>query len=367
VELPQFNPFTPIFGKVPPFMAGREHIISDIVSAFDSAGNDPNLLTIFTGPRGTGKTALLSYLASVAQQHGWIAVNLSCKSGMLEDSLIQAYAAGSQFLDTPAPTKITGVNIAEIMGVQFGQNSAYKTNWRKLMGDVIDDLNRQNVGLLFTIDEVRPKTAEMIEFADVCQHFVRENKKIAVMMAGLPSNVSSLVSNEAVSFLRRARMRHLGRIADSEVAQALNTSILQAGRTVDSAAVEAATAAIDGFAYMIQLVGYRMWAQNPSQNNITLPDVQAAIPQAKSELEDGVLYATYCELSDGDIDFLAAMLEDPQVTKQADLAARLNRSAGQVRIYKERLKSQGIIAEERRGYLKFELPYFREYLQSKLG
>lgn len=49
------NPFTPTFGIVPPYMAGRTYVIEDIVRALDRGPGDPNLATIFIGARGTGK------------------------------------------------------------------------------------------------------------------------------------------------------------------------------------------------------------------------------------------------------------------------------------------------------------------------
>lgn len=57
------SPFTSTFRSVPPFLAGREHILRDINRGFMSGPGDPNLSTIFTGARGTGKTALLSLLS----------------------------------------------------------------------------------------------------------------------------------------------------------------------------------------------------------------------------------------------------------------------------------------------------------------
>ena len=50
------NPFTPIFGKVPACMAGREHLADDMRAAFRSEGNDPNLVSLhhtFTAPGAT--------------------------------------------------------------------------------------------------------------------------------------------------------------------------------------------------------------------------------------------------------------------------------------------------------------------------
>lgn len=56
------NPFTPSFGRVPPILIGRSRLIADMTRAFDSKGDDPRLCTVFTGQRGTGKTAPYEHL-----------------------------------------------------------------------------------------------------------------------------------------------------------------------------------------------------------------------------------------------------------------------------------------------------------------
>lgn len=48
------NPFTPTFGSVPPFLAGREHILRDINRGFINGPGDPNLST-FYGRKGNGQ------------------------------------------------------------------------------------------------------------------------------------------------------------------------------------------------------------------------------------------------------------------------------------------------------------------------
>ena len=68
------NPFTPSFGEVPAHLAGRQQIIRDLDRAFLSQRRRPELTSIFSGARGTGKTALMSSLATRAESHGWIAV-----------------------------------------------------------------------------------------------------------------------------------------------------------------------------------------------------------------------------------------------------------------------------------------------------
>lgn len=55
------NPFTPSFGVLPRQFAGRTNILTEIGAALTSEGSDPALTAIFVGPRGCGKTCLLSY------------------------------------------------------------------------------------------------------------------------------------------------------------------------------------------------------------------------------------------------------------------------------------------------------------------
>ena len=61
-ETVRANPFTPVFGKVPPFMAGREQVIHDIAAALVSNGNSPDICFSFRGRTRNGKnlTAHLS-------------------------------------------------------------------------------------------------------------------------------------------------------------------------------------------------------------------------------------------------------------------------------------------------------------------
>lgn len=54
------NPFTPSFGEIPVYLAGRREIIDACSRAFLSERRRPELTTLFSGARGTGKTALLS-------------------------------------------------------------------------------------------------------------------------------------------------------------------------------------------------------------------------------------------------------------------------------------------------------------------
>lgn len=206
----------------------------------------------------------------------------------------------------------------------------------------------------------------MIELAAIYQHFIRDGYKVSLLMAGLPHNVSALLNDKTVSFLRRAQRYKLGRIADFEVADALRRTILENGRRADEQGLEAAVASIGGFPFLMQLVGFRSWDENPDEEEISSEDFSYGIVAARSELEDRILDATLGELSSADIQFLRAMLEDEDNSRVSDISQRLGWSAAQVGQYRRRLIDAGAIGERARGVVGFDMPYFREYLAGKV-
>ena len=220
--------------------------------------------------------------------------------------------------------------------------------------------------MLFTVDEVDPTLDEMVQLAAFYQHFVREGRKVALLMAGLPHNISSLLNNKTVSFLRRSNRRALDRIPDGEVSAALVRTAQAGNRNVDAAALTAATESIGGFPFMLQLVGYYAWDENPRASTLDSADFARGIAIAQQDMTYRILDATFAELSPGDLRFAAAMLEDEGDSRIADLVERLGRSSSVVAQYRKRLIDAGIIGKRARGLVGFDLPYFRDYLQEKL-
>jgi hypothetical protein len=358
------NPFTPTFGLIPPYMAGRETLMEEISAAFANGLGDPNLSTIISGARGSGKTAFISLMAQEAQAQGWISADVTAAPGMLEDILSQTTIAAANFLEATSQRKLKGVTIGQLVGIEWENQPPSTGNWRVQMTHILDQLAAQDIGLLITVDEVNVGLDEMKQLVRTYQHFVREGRKVGLLMAGLPFAVSSLLNDESVSFLRRARKHKLGRISDMEIADALKLTILEADRNIEPDALDAAVAATEGFPYMMQLVGYRIWAENPQNKTITAADAKRGIELAKQEMAEGILEYTFKELSAGDKRFLAAMLQDEKESTLADVARRMNVKSNYASQYKRRLLEQGVIGETPYGALRFDMPAFKEYLQA---
>ena len=156
------NPFTPNFGQAPLYIAGRSFLTGEIERALDRGLGDPALASILVGPRGTGKTALLSHLGSYAEGHGWIAVNVSCLPGMLQDILEQTKRRTVEFVEPAHDKKLSAISIGQLGGIEWERQEPPTQNWRSLMTDILEELAAHDVGLYITVDEVDPELDEMI-------------------------------------------------------------------------------------------------------------------------------------------------------------------------------------------------------------
>lgn len=340
--------------------------MSELLRAYASERRRPELTTILSGARGTGKTTLLSLLSEKAEASGWIAVGTTALPGLLDDIEIETRQRTAHLLEAKPNTHLTGIGISSVGSISFEQESEPPSNWRSRMSGLLDELNAKGVGLLITVDEVDPNLSEMIQLAAVYQHFVRENRKVALLMAGLPYNISALLNDKTVSFLRRAQTYHLGRIADYDIEDALIKTIHEYGRDATSEGIGYAVKAIAGFPFLMQLVGYRSWDVSPESASLSLEDFRYGAELARKETEERILEATYRELSDEDLRFLKAMLEDEGETRISDLVTRLDRSSAQVAQYRRRLIEAGVIGSPKRGIVVFELPFFREFLEERM-
>lgn len=360
------NPFTPVFGQIPLHMAGREDILEEMDEAFASNGQDPNLTSIIVGTRGTGKTALLSLLSKEAESQGWVAVNVTALPGMLENVYEQAVKHCAHLIDSSSTkTHLTGITVGGF-GVEWTNSQPAQGTWRTRMEALLDLLAPTGAGLLICVDEVDPELDEMAELAATYQHFLRDGRKVSLLMAGIPSHVLSLLSSKESSFLRRACQHRLGRLANYEVEQAFESTMADGGKTLDNDALELAVKNIDGFPFMIQLLGYRCWNVAGKKSNLTIEDIQKGTVRAQRELRERVYDTVYQELSQGDRDFLVAMLEDKEKSALSDLRERLGKNPQQLSYQKKRLISQGLVRDENRGFVAFDMPGLREYLADQL-
>lgn len=355
------NPFTPTFGFVPSYLAGREKVVNNLTRALQAGPGNPDLSSILMGARGTGKTVLLSLLADEAPAYGWVAVNVSACEGMLEEIIDLATQAADDYVASDSNLRLKGINVAQLFGLEWEYRDPSRGTWRTRMNKVLDSLAAYDIGLLLTVDEVQANLDEMVKLVSTYQHFVRERRRVALFMAGLPQQVSQLLNEDSVTFLRRASLYHLDRIPDYEIRVAIEKTVTEAGGTIESIALDKLVCATDGYPYMMQLAGYRSW-EHATGGAITDIDAEWGIEVAREEMDHRILAVTYDSLSPKDQVFLEAMSRDSSTSLQADIAKRMGVTSGYASEYKRRLIEQGVIEERARGVLAFAIPGMRDYV-----
>ena len=144
------NPFTPSFGGLPEYFAGRSDLIRRVENALEDAGS-PDRALFLTGCRGSGKTALLERLSICAREGHWYTIDVHSSHAVssIQNSLDSMGLVGKVQI-TPS---------VSLPGVQFkGEGSIRKeasdSALTERLVDACGKLRGHN-GIFITIDEVQ--------------------------------------------------------------------------------------------------------------------------------------------------------------------------------------------------------------------
>ncbi len=359
------NPFRPTAGATPPLLVGRDQITEEFAEALDDGPGAPGRLAIFTGARGVGKTVMLTEVGDQALTRGWITVSETATPGLVQ----RLQHATSRALRDPNHSTslgrtITGVQLPVIGGgVTLSAPPAAVVEWREQLGLLLDTLEPHGTGLLITVDEVhKGARTDLRDLAATVQHLIREDRDIALAMAGLPSAVSDLLNDDVLTFLRRATRFDLAGVPLDRVSDALRTTVTAEGRSIDEAALQEAANGTGGYPFMIQLVGYHVWRKAIGLN-IDLNAVRAGVPAARKRLGSTVHETSLADLSYVDRTYLIAMSQDDGESSTSEIAQRLSETNHYANVYRARLIAAGVIEPTRHGFVDFAIPYLREYLR----
>ena len=362
------NPFKPTFGVSPPLLVGRDELIGDFRDALDDGPGGPARATLYTGARGTGKTVMLNAVQDEARSRGWLVIAEAATPGLLKrltgEHLPQLLAE-----QDPKATRrrLSGVTApAGLGGANWETTDLHVIvpGLRSQITSLCEMLASGETGLLITVDELhRSLFDELVQLCTVVQHAFREELELMFVGAGLPASVSDLLSEGVLTFLRRAERYDLGKVADDDVALAIERPIADAGRTIAADALQLAVTATAGYPFLIQLVGYRIWRQHPERGKITVDDARVGVEEARRRLGSLVYSPAFQACSDIDKTFLLAMARDDGPSKISDIAKRLEVKPDYTNVYRKRLIENQLIESAGRGKLDFSLPGLRDYLR----
>ena len=362
------NPFKPTAGKMPPVLVGRDKVVNDFIEGLENGEGAPGRLMRITGPRGSGKTVLLSELAGIAHDQGWLVVNAAATEGLL-DSIRR------KLLKAPA-LELSSIKVGgRFASLEMRQSEVYDEDFETVFDAAAREMTAQGKGLLVTIDEIQDASHEGIRaIATAVQFLIRDNQNIALVFAGITTGVLDLLNGKAMTFLRWAKPEELDAIPVEEVRESLRIAIEDSGFSAEDGALDVAAQATAGYAYLIQLVGYYVWRatwlrcrESEGQIVITEADAAHGVEEALSEFKDAVLETAISDLPKTSIKFLLAMSEKGMVVAVGEIAKSLGKTTGYFSPYRRQLLSRQVIEQTAPGYVTFSIPFMREFLIERKG
>ena len=108
-----------------------------------------------------------------------------------------------------------------------------------------------------------------------------------------------------------------------------------------------------GYSFAFQVLGFFSWEANGNYRSI--------LPDYRQYLDEFVYDKIWSELSARDKEILNGIAQIPS-GKIEEIRRLLGIETNEFNPYRKRLIDKGIISGETRGYVRFELPLFEEYI-----
>lgn len=304
--LPGKSPFHPSAGRPPPCLGGRvpeRTRLLDMLKGL-AEGAAPDNHPFLFGPRGSGKTVLLNWLADQAERlHGKRPIDivrLTSAEFISWDALVHALSLrGREASRTEAVE--SGVSAKAVIGGQGRKSSATETEWRA--PTLVEALHERTSGtagdgkraLLIILDELHEVPAQCADAPglDPLQgllNALQTTDAVLLAMAGTPDAEDRLTLAQA-TFVERMVKPHgwlaVGRLNQQDAMQALFQPFAAFGRRPLGASdedwagglAEAAFDACSGHPHFIQLLGDALFERvDPNSPVIDAEALQRALP-----------------------------------------------------------------------------------------
>lgn len=362
------NPFRPGFGISPPMLAGRDALLDEWREVLGLGAWSPFRAALVTGMRGVGKTVLLNAVEDEARERGWTVVHGTLHAGLVDALEHDRLPELLQAADPEAVGReLTGVTVPQLGGAttQVVQRYPREPRLESMLARLVELAEARGAGLLVSLDEVsREALDELRRIAVAVQHLMREDRRIAIVAAGVPAAVAAALDAEGLTFFRRAQQVRLDTLTLTEARAALAEPIRSRGRTIDEAALERAARASEGYPFLVQSIGARAWEHDAQAPAIDLDAVDAAVAVAHAAMGESVIVPALRGLSARDRDYLAAMAEDDGPAATGRVAQRMGAQPGVAGRQRARLLDAGIVVAPARGLVDFAIPRMREHLRA---
>lgn len=339
----KINPYTLMFGKEPMQMIARVPESDEIYRNF-LAEVSPQQAYMITGIRGVGKTVHMTELSKqIQKEENWVVVELTPANDLLIDLAAKLYNE-NKISDIIRSTKI---NLSFWgIGVETG-NAEKITNIEVAITKMLESIKKHKKRVLITIDEVT-NSKSMKVFASAFQIFIRQDLSLYLLMTGLYENINALQNEKNLTFLHRVPKIYLRALNMGSIAS-------QYKRTFQLTDEEARKMAqlTRGYSFAFQVLGYCTFENGG--------DYMSVLDRYREYLDEYVYNIIWSELSAKDRKLMYAAANSRE-GKISDIREELGMKPNEFSPYRDRMIRRGLLNGDERGYVKFTLPFFEDYI-----
>ncbi|MBQ7564490.1 MAG: ATP-binding protein [Lachnospiraceae bacterium] len=377
--------YTPGAGKMPKYLAGRKDQIEIALSAFEAllAGEVPTCIA-YSGYRGVGKTVLLNRLQETAEEKGITCYHIEVRedgsliprllshcrdflnnnSGMEKlRNLFQKGAGALKSLEIGFSPKKGEFSLSAGNGkaarmVDFSQSLE---NLFEAIGPIA---KAKKQPLCFFIDEFQyADPNEMDAFLGALHRLSQLSYPVIAILAGTPEMISKMYDKK--TYVERLFVfPDLMLLTLSDVSDALNIPGEKAGLSYDKDAVKAIYDVTGGYPYFVQVYGQILCSSLGEEDmplTITGPIAEKHYDTYLKQLDNNFYKIRLNNRSLLEQEFLFAMASLSLPCQTSEVARLLNKTPKQIAPTLAKLKSKGIIANDKG--LSFTVPGFSDYLK----
>lgn len=342
------NSFNISFGEIPTNYISRNEELENIISIFQSQTPQTKSLAI-TGPRGCGKTVLLSkakkYFDSL---DNFITIDVNPYSNILEQLASQIYEKGKlkkYFLKKEFDFSFHGFSFSIT-----GSNPV--SNINTLLDIMLKYLLDKNIKLLIIIDDIDSSTY-VKEFVYSYQSYLREGYLVFLLTTGLYENISKLENTNNLTFLLRTPKITLTNLNYRAIAYSYESIFeIDINEAIKLAKIT------KGYAYAYQLLG------NILYNNNTTSLTKKVLREFDLALDENVYSKIWSSLTNVEKTIIKSICKSNNIK---DIIIDTKYKNGIIQTYKKRLLKQGLISDNERGKINFSLPRFKEFVEIQIA
>lgn len=338
------NPYTILFGKEPVQNLHRIRYENEIIDSFTAEETTQQAFMI-VGVRGSGKTVFMSDVTRrIKKEPGWKIAELSSEGAVLEklgSSLAAENSLAEIFQSAAINLSFFGFGL-EVKG------SAPITSIEVALTKMLESIKQHGQRVLVTIDEVI-RSDGMREFASTFQLFVRKGLPVYLLMTGLYENIEELQNEKNLTFLYRMPRIPMTPLNIHQVYENyMMTLDLDRETAVQMAKMTR------GYPYAFQVLGYLTW-QNDKKLDRSIP------PLLRQYLQEYSYDIIWQRLSEKDREVAYGVARTPG-GKTSEIREYLGMQPNQFNPYRNRLIKKGLLNGEKRGFVRFTLPYFEQFV-----